>query len=366
MAIESGYLDDLADADLVLRFKAGNDHALDVLLRRHSEDLSRLCCRLTANKEDAEDIYQESLVRAIDNVTTLQSGSAFRGWLFRIARNLSVDSFRFRRRVCQLPDEEHTPLPLHVDGPHAGVEIGEEHVTVSEALQRLAQSHRDVLVLREVEGLSYADIADRLNLSKSAVETLLFRARRRLREEYAKRTSGVALLAGLQEFGPRLTGETTVTKVAVTAAVLGGAVISTPHVFPHRVTGNTSATAPVRAHQRQVNRLALRTAPTILHGGTGLSDGARAAIRSASRQAAPRSFRHTFVPRRLPAVPSKTMHRRDRPARRPSLGLVSKHLVHAMARQGQPHRQAAIVAMPSTRLVSAGKPAVNRSLRAGA
>jgi RNA polymerase sigma factor (sigma-70 family) len=69
--------------------------------------------------------------------------------------------------------------------------VGEEHQTVAQALSRLAQRHKEVLLLREVEGLSYGDIGQRLNVSHSAVETLLFRARRRLREEYrqAQRSS---------------------------------------------------------------------------------------------------------------------------------------------------------------------------------
>src|SRR5579859_134615 len=247
MPFDARYLDDLADADLILRFKAGNDLALDVLLRRHSEDLYRLCCRLTDSKEDAEDVYQESLARAIGNVTSLQSGSAFRGWLFRIARNLSIDSFRGRRRVCRLPNEEDTPEGLHVDGPHEKVEIGEEHTTVAQALQRLAPSHQDVLVLREGEGLSYSAIADRLKVSHSAVETLLFRARRRLREEYSKRAPGIALLVGLRRIGLRVAGPvsggTTAAKLAVTAAVVGGAVMSAPHFVPrHSMPGSLQQT----------------------------------------------------------------------------------------------------------------------------
>jgi RNA polymerase sigma factor (sigma-70 family) len=177
-------LEDLADADLVHRVKRGDDEALAVLLRRYMDDLYRFCCHLVSNRQDAEDICQESLTRAIDRADTLERGSAFRGWLFRIARNLSVDVFRQRRRICTLLDEEEPPPPLRFEGPQEAVVVGEEHQTVAQALSRLAQRHKEVLLLREVEGLSYADIGEHLHVSHAAVETLLFRARRRLREEY--------------------------------------------------------------------------------------------------------------------------------------------------------------------------------------
>lgn len=241
--VQTEALEDLADGELIRRFKSADDEALEVLLRRHADDLYRFCCHLVPNRQDAEDIYQESLARAIDRVDSLQSGSAFRGWLFRIARNLSIDSFRSRRRTCPLPDEETSPTSLHVDGPQDHVETGEEYQTVVHALGNLAQSHQRVLLLREVEGLSYADIAHRLNVSQSAVETLLFRARRRLREEYVKSGSpapSMAALAGLRGLGgrllaPLLGGGHVAAKLAITAAVVGGAMLTAPHLHhaPH-------------------------------------------------------------------------------------------------------------------------------------
>lgn len=246
LRLRSQALEDLADNDLIRRFKKGDDEALEVLLRRHSDDLYRFCRHLVPNQQDAEDIFQESLTRAIDRVDSLQSGSAFRGWLFRIARNLSVDSFRSRRRTCSLLDEEIAPLPVQVDGPQDHVEAGEEHQTVAQALGKLTESHQRVLVLREVEGLSYADIARRLNVSGSAVETLLFRARKRLREEYQKRNRtapGLALLVGLRALATRLAapvlgGTHIAAKAAVTTALLGGAAaVSMGNLAPTHLTG---------------------------------------------------------------------------------------------------------------------------------
>jgi RNA polymerase sigma factor (sigma-70 family) len=211
------------------------------------------------NRQDAEDICQESLARAIDHVDALQRGAAFRSWLFRIARNLSIDAFRTQRRTCPLPDDDVTPIPLRQDGPHYSVELSEEHDIVTRALGRLTRSHQHVLLLREVEGLSYSEIARRLNVSQSAVETLLFRARRRLRDEYSKsetRLGGAALLSILRSLGTRLAplagGPPMAAKVAVTAVVVGGAALSVPHVLPvvHRVPARGQPVIPAVATRR--------------------------------------------------------------------------------------------------------------------
>lgn len=257
---------DLTDAELIRRFRRGDDEALEALLSRHRDALYRFCRHLVSNREDAEDICQESLARAVARVDTLESESAFRSWLFRIARNLSIDAFRNRRRTCPLPDEEVIPPPLHVQGPQDQVETGEEYQTVAEALTRLAQSHQKVLMMREVEGLSYADIAERLDVSQSAVETLLFRARRRLREEYGKNAPaipGVALLAGMQEFIQQLAAPLTsapplATKVALSAAMVA-AVVAAPRAYP------SMSPAPTHQAASHVAAIVHRAAPVHIH-----------------------------------------------------------------------------------------------------
>jgi RNA polymerase sigma-70 factor (ECF subfamily) len=246
--IDTSYLEVLSDTDLVRMVKTGSDAALGVLLRRHREALYRFCLHLTQNRDDAEDVCQESLARAITRVDSLQAGSAFRSWLFSIARNLSIDSHRSRKRICPMPDEEITPLPLplHADSPYERIEISEEYQTVAQALSKLKKNHQTVLMLREVEGMSYAEIAQRLDISQSAVETLLFRARKRLREEYGKTGAPLpvfAFLAHLRGLLTRLaspfTGAPLVAKVVATAVMIGGAVLATPHTLPilHAASG---------------------------------------------------------------------------------------------------------------------------------
>ena len=159
-----------SDVDLLCLAKGGDSAALDALMARHVEALLRYCRTLTPNSHDAEDLCQEAMTRAIDRLHSLESGEAFRTWLFRVARNLAVDWSRRGQRLQPMPDGDGASFPSPESGPHERVETSEEHEMVAQALQTLKQRHRDVLLLREVEGLSYADIARRLNVSQSAVE----------------------------------------------------------------------------------------------------------------------------------------------------------------------------------------------------
>lgn len=241
--------DAIRDSDLLRYFRRGDQSALDVLMERHRDALFRFCYHLTGNREDAEDVCQETLARAMTRVSTLQSDSAFRSWLFSIARNLSIDTHRRKKRTVTMPDDEAMPIQLFTEEPIDRVEVEEEHQTVVEAMGKLAQSHQRVLVLREVEGMSYAAIAEQLDVSQSAVETLLFRARRRLKEEYHKSAApALALLAGLRELifkagGPVVGG--TVAKLALTAAMVGSMALTVPHshfTFPQVPSASGSTT----------------------------------------------------------------------------------------------------------------------------
>lgn len=225
------------DEELVVRVQRGDVEARTRLVQRHAEPLFRYCLTLTDRREDAEDICQETLARAIQRVDGLQAGGAYRGWLFRIARNLATDSYRGARRTCPLPETECAPALVDDNDPQGRVEIGEERATVTRALARLAARHRQVLLLREVQGLSYAEIARRLEVSQSAVETLLFRARRRLREEYRRSAAlpAVSLTGQLQAVLARLlplSGLPLVKGAAITALVVGGTAIASPRMIP--------------------------------------------------------------------------------------------------------------------------------------
>jgi RNA polymerase sigma factor (sigma-70 family) len=315
---DASHLESLADAELLHRYRFGDDTALHFLLRRHSDGLFRFCCHLTGNREDAEDICQETITRAITRVDSLQSGASFKSWLYSIARNLAMDSFRGRKRLCAMPEDEDGPTMLYEDNLYDRVELSEEHQTVAEALARLAKSHQQVLMMREVQGMSYASIADKLDVSQSAVETLLFRARRRLREEYGKRVAmpAIALTGTLRTLLSRLSLPLTgaapmATKVVVGSLLLGvTAAVTVPRVIPvalgphahhhagpafvggHRAGDHSSLSIPrAPAGARHVHVASSGRSPLLInvtgpvsrHGSIGTAAGAP--LHSASRSA---------------------------------------------------------------------------------
>jgi RNA polymerase sigma-70 factor (ECF subfamily) len=178
---------DESDEELIGKYLRGDATAIEQLLARHAEALYRICRCLVHDPDDAEDIYQEAQSRAVANIATLRTPSTFRGWLMSIARNCARDGYRRHRRLCPLPEDDDTLIELHCEDPQLAAEQHEEYRLVSEALDRINKHHREVLILRDVQGMSYKEIAVRLDVSHSAVETLLFRARHSLRREYVRR-----------------------------------------------------------------------------------------------------------------------------------------------------------------------------------
>jgi RNA polymerase sigma-70 factor (ECF subfamily) len=180
-----------ADQALVDAFRAGDVGSFEELYRRHHPLLLRRLTRLCGNAAVAEELAQETFLRAAQRIGT--SGELhFRAWVLRIGTNIGIDHLRALRRapaqslddmVYVVPAAGTTPIVVDTE---ASVEMRENARFVASVLGRLNPRHRQVLVMREIEGLDYRSIAERLHVSCSAIETLLFRARGRFREEYAK------------------------------------------------------------------------------------------------------------------------------------------------------------------------------------
>lgn len=179
------------DRDLVDRFRNGDVAAFEELYRRHHSAVLRRLTRLCGNEAIAEELSQEAFLRAAQRITATGE-LRFRAWVMRIGTNLGLDHLRSLRRhpadsfdaAVEIKPAAGTPQQIADTEVH--VERREEARFVAAVLNRLTPRHRRVLVLREIEGLDYRTIAERLGVSCSAIETLLFRARGRFREEYAK------------------------------------------------------------------------------------------------------------------------------------------------------------------------------------
>ena len=153
--------------------------AFERLYRRHRGDVYRFVLRDVRSPEEAEDVTQTAFLNAFRALQHGDRPERPRAWLLTIAQN--VARRRFRARALR-PQEVELDPELHA----APAPEGPSGAEIRRALLRLRPNHRAALVLREIGGLSYAEVAEALGLSLSAVETLIFRARRALREELAR------------------------------------------------------------------------------------------------------------------------------------------------------------------------------------
>jgi len=145
---------------------------------------------LVGNREDALDITQESFLKAFRSIRRFRQESRFHTWLFRIAYNQAVDFMRkeFRKKHVEYEDHYGQPLDGYLRTPpstdfHPGRELSRKELSrvVMEAIQSLPEHHRAIILLREVEGLSYGDISRTLGIRKGTVMSRLHYAREKLR-----------------------------------------------------------------------------------------------------------------------------------------------------------------------------------------
>ena len=145
----------------------------------------------------AEDIVQETFISALRSLRSSDRTIAFRPWIYQIARNACIDQLRRQKRAQEvsIDSEDFNPQDegrISQAGPstHGAVSQREDMDALQQAFGGLPPSQHEALVLRELEGLSYAEIASRMNLSPAAVESMLFRARRGLKDEYDEIATG--------------------------------------------------------------------------------------------------------------------------------------------------------------------------------
>ncbi len=184
------------ETTLVAEAKEGNAEAFTVLVNQYERNIFRLALNITSNKEDAEDVLQESFLKAYTNLGRFQGNSRFYTWLVRIAVNESLMKLRKRRSDRQvsldekLETEDDGLLPREIvdwgDNPEQRYAKTEWQEILAEATQTLEPAFRTVFTLRDVEQLSTEETAEALGLSVPAVKSRLLRARLKLRQRLNK------------------------------------------------------------------------------------------------------------------------------------------------------------------------------------
>ncbi len=168
-----------ADREVVRRAQQGDDGAFHGLVDRYAGRLFRFAFSLVGNAADAEDVVQETFLGAFRGLASFEQRSSVETWLFRIAVRQAAKSRRSRgrRRTVSL---DHLPESRERDG--WSPEKVDTRLDVMAVLATLSPEHREVVVLREFEGMSYAEMADVLDVPRGTVESRLFRAREKLKE----------------------------------------------------------------------------------------------------------------------------------------------------------------------------------------
>src|SRR6202167_6038720 len=191
------------EQELVARARQGDTASFSILLRRYEGKIFRLAMNITQNREDAEDVLQESFLKAYEHLDQFLGNAKFYTWIVRIAVNQALMKLRKRRsdRAVSLDEQIDTGEDTVVreiaawdPDPEERYSREELHTILSTVIDELAPIYRTVFTLRDVDGLSTEETAEALELSVPAVKSRLLRARLQLRERlnryFQKRESG--------------------------------------------------------------------------------------------------------------------------------------------------------------------------------
>jgi len=191
------------ELEIVRRAQEGDRDAFRELVERYQRRVYSICYGMLKNNEDALDVSQDVFVKVYRYLDKFNHQSSFYTWLYRITVNMCIDHIRKNQRVRKVEyddrlsheggdveGEEHilpSTLGLNPDKVYGRKELREK---MEEALMTLSEKHREILVMREVDGLSYEEMAEALNISKGTVMSRLFHARRYFQDAIAEYLQG--------------------------------------------------------------------------------------------------------------------------------------------------------------------------------
>ena len=170
------------DEEIVLRVLAGEAQLFELLMRRHNQRLYRTARAILRDASEAEDVMQDAYVRAYEHLADFEGRARFATWLTRIAAHEATTRARRRKRFDSLDQEESFMSTQSGSNPEQQASDIEMRSVLETAIERLPDEFRSVFVLRAVEGMSGAEVAESLGIQEETVKTRLHRARGRLQE----------------------------------------------------------------------------------------------------------------------------------------------------------------------------------------
>lgn len=188
-ASQRGIVIEDPDAELVARWKEGDDGAFEELVKRHQQRVFRLLMRMMGSREEAEDVSQETFLSLHRHGRRFRGDSRFSTFVYRVAANAALNRRRSlgrsRARINKLGDRQAAgdDLPYSPRNPEDAALGSEMTEHVRGALQRLSPTLRMPVVLYDIEGLAYAEIAGILSIAEGTVKSRIHRARQALKEE---------------------------------------------------------------------------------------------------------------------------------------------------------------------------------------
>jgi RNA polymerase sigma factor (sigma-70 family) len=176
------------EMQIIKRVLDGHIDEFEALVHENQKKIYNLALKMVGNREDAWDISQETFIKAFKALKSFRGDSSFGVWIYRLATNLCIDFLRKEKKRKTFPlayindekEEKELEIPDVSMEPEALCEQAELKQAISEGLKALPEDHRQVLVLREINGLSYAEISQVLNLEIGTVKSRIFRARSNL------------------------------------------------------------------------------------------------------------------------------------------------------------------------------------------
>ena len=179
------------DSELVRSAKRGDRAAFQTLFERYHRRAYALAVGVVRNPDDALDVVQDAFIKAHKYLDNFEGNASFYTWLYRIVMNLAIDHLRKHRRQQPVeldetriePDADDPLLPRILGGnPGRALVDKQIRARIDQALDELSDNHRAVLVMRELEGLSYEDMAQAMGCSKGTIMSRLFHARRNMQK----------------------------------------------------------------------------------------------------------------------------------------------------------------------------------------